>query len=224
MYDYETGAFIGTVNDDWTEHFETTYYIRYNLEKALYSLNKIFDEHPNFKDFSNSPTYYHFYIDSLVEAVGKIYKRFHFNNRSSIDNERVKRNISEYNYGILNDKNNFTEINYKNLNINVRNFVEHIDEKDEFLMKDNLFYGTFNVIFEEMDSKIKNDLLNEEKKQNNLLNLIDKTYRVYSQYDTNASGKRKYKFYQINLVELKNELLKMKAINDKIHSYLSYHI
>lgn len=28
-------------NENWSEHFETTNYLKYNLEKALYSLNNI---------------------------------------------------------------------------------------------------------------------------------------------------------------------------------------
>ena len=221
MYDYMTGSFINNVNDDWTEHFETTYYIKYNIEKALYSLNKISDKRPNINEFSNRCTYYHFYIDSLVDAIGNIKNRFSFNNRKSIDNERVKRNIKEYNFGMINSDNEIINTNYKSLNKEVRNFMQHIDEKDEALIRDNIYFGTFNVIYKGMNLNVKNDLLNPLKKQNNLLNLIDKTYVVYSENGKNKFGKAKYKELRINLIDLENELLKLKKVNDNIYSYLT---
>ena len=219
MYDYETGAFTNNVKDNWKEHFETTYYIKYNIEKALFALNKILEKKPNLNEFSNRCTYYHFYIDSLIDAMGSIWNRFSFNNRSGIDDKRVNRNIKEYNFGKLDSNNQFINVNYKSFNKKIRNFVQHIDEKDEILMKNNLYFGTFNVIYKGMNPSIKKDLLNPLKKQNNILNLIDKTYIVYS--PEQKDGKVKYIELKINLNDLNIDLLNLKKTNDTIFSYLN---
>lgn len=41
MYDPKTEAWVQSATDNFNEHFEITYYLKYNIEKALYSLNKI---------------------------------------------------------------------------------------------------------------------------------------------------------------------------------------
>ena len=45
-------------------------------------------------------------------------------------------------------------------------------------MKLGIYYESFNVIYKGMNNKIKKDLLNNERKQNNLLNLISKEYKI----------------------------------------------
>ena len=40
MYNYELGTWTEYDTDDFKEHFETTYYLKYNIEKAIYSLDK----------------------------------------------------------------------------------------------------------------------------------------------------------------------------------------
>ena len=153
-----------------------------------------------------------------MDAIGQIRNRFSFND---IDHERIKRNIEEYNFGIINSKKEYIKVNYKQINKKTRNFVMHVDKKDECLIKDKIYYGTFNVIYKGMNLNTKKDLLNPLKKQNNLLNLINKTYTVYSHYDKTNSGKNKYRDYEINLLELKKDLLKLKETNDKIYRHLN---
>lgn len=41
MYAPKTGAWVQSATDNFNEHFETIYYLKYNIKKALYSLNKI---------------------------------------------------------------------------------------------------------------------------------------------------------------------------------------
>ena len=41
MFNPNNQEWTENTNEYWSEHFETTYYLKYNLEKALYSLNKI---------------------------------------------------------------------------------------------------------------------------------------------------------------------------------------
>ena len=70
-----------------------------------------------------------------------------------------------------------------------------------------------------MNPSIKKDLLNPLKKQNNILNLIDKTYIVYS--PEQKDGKVKYIELKINLNDLNIDLLNLKKTNDTIFSYLN---
>lgn len=216
MFNPNNQEWTENTNEYWSEHFETTYYLKYNLEKALYSLNKILITKIDYTDFSNRCTYYHFYIDNLTNALGHISKRFNYNSRITIDNTRVDRNKYEYNYetnGIC----NFPNVNNKQ----IRNFIEHIDEKDEDLIKSGKYYGTFNVIYKGMNPEMKKDLLNNEKKQNNILNLINKTYNVYYIKEITSTGIIKTRESSIKLLELKNELEILKKINDKIWYYLN---
>lgn len=216
MFNHNNQEWTENTNEYWSEHFETTYYLKYNLEKALYSLNKILITKIDYTDFSNRCTYYHFYIDNLTNALGHISKRFNYNSRITIDNTRVDRNKYEYNYetnGIC----NFPNVNNKQ----IRNFIEHIDEKDEDLIKSGKYYGTFNVIYKGMNPEMKKDLLNNEKKQNNILNLINKTYNVYYIKEITSTGIIKTRESSIKLLELKNELEILKKINDKIWYYLN---
>ena len=145
----------------------------------------------------------------MFNAIGHIRRRF-FNNNAN--QERIERDKKEYNYILINDQGK--EIyNYPIIGDNsIRNFIEHIDEKDEKLMDIGMYYGSFNVIYKGMN------LLNDKNKQNNLLNLLTKEHKILTVQD------KKIKEYKLDLVGLKKELEKMKLINDKICSYLTYQI
>lgn len=212
MYNPITREWTESGNDNFKEHFETTYYLKYNIEKAIYSLNKIMKSKIDYSDFSNRCVYYHFYIDNLLNSIGHIRRRF-FNN--NVDQERIERNKKEYNY-ILTDEQGKKICNYPIIEDNrIRNFIEHIDERDETLMNRGIYHGSFNVIYKGMNRQLKADLLNDEKRQNNLLNLLKKEYKILTVHDETV------KEYKLDLVELKNELEKMKLINDKIWSFLT---
>ena len=214
MYNPNTGVWIENAKDDFTEHFETTYYLKYNIEKAIYSLEKIMKVKIDFSEFSNRCVYYHFYVDNLLNAIGHIRRRF-FNNKAN--QERIERNKKEYNYIFINEQGKKI-YNYPIIGDNsIRNFIEHIDEKDEMLMKMGVYNGSFNVIYKGMNQQIKKDLLNSEKKQNNLLNLLSKEYKILT-INNNNNVVREYK---LDLIELNNELKRLKKINDKIWSFLT---
>ena len=166
----------------------------------------------DFSEFSNRCVYYHFYVDNLLNAIGHIRRRF-FNNNAN--QERIERNKKEYNYILINEQGK--EIyNYPIIGDNsIRNFIEHIDEKDEKLMDIGMYYGSFNVIYKGMNQQTKINLLNDKNKQNNLLNLLTKEYKILTVQDKNI------KEYKLDLVGLKKELEKMKLINKKIWSYLT---
>lgn len=215
MYNPNTGEWSENAKEDFKEHFETTYYLKYNIEKAIYSLEKIMKPKIDFSEFSNRCVYYHFYIDNLLNAIEHIRRRF-FNNNAN--QERIERNKKEYNYTLISKQRN--EIcNYPIIGDNkIRNFIEHIDERDEKLMNIGMYYGGFNVIYKGMNRQLKIDLLNNEKQQNNLLNLLTKEYNILT------IEKGIVKDYKLNLVELKKELKELKKINDRIWIYLTDNI
>ena len=84
-------------------------------------------------------------------------------------------------------------------------------------MKLGIYYESFNVIYKGMNNKIKKDLLNNERKQNNLLNLISKEYKILT-IDQKTNSIKEYK---LNLVELKKELEELKKINETIWRFLT---
>lgn len=215
MYNPKTGAWSENANDDFNEHFETTYYLKYNIEKAIYSLDKIMKRKIDYSEFSNRCVYYHFYIDNLLNSLGHIRRRF-FNN--NVEQERIERNRKEYNYILINEHGK-SICNYPIIgDNNIRNFIEHIDEKDEVLMNIGIYYGSFNVIYKGMNQRLKIELLNNEKKQNNLLNLLTKEYKILTVENGTV------KEYKLNLVELEEELKELKKINDKIWDFLTNNI
>lgn len=83
-------------------------------------------------------------------------------------------------------------------------------------MELGLYYGGFNVIYKGMNNKIKADLLNNKRKQNNLLNLISKEYKILT-IDQKTNSIKECK---LNLVELKEELDEIKKINETICRFL----
>lgn len=215
MYDYNDGSYTFYV-DRWPKEsvykFETTYYIRYNSSKALFAISKLFG--PFKGNLEERCFYYHVYLDLLFESVGQLINRFNpikkhdSNIWNNIENQ-AKNTRKEYGYDIgayklLKDK-------------DFRNFIEHIDEKDEVLVNENKFFGTFNLIYPHMNKKSKEELLDDKKPQNNLLNLIDKTYTIY--FVNNRNNKKGIK--TINLKELKQEIENINMISNRIWNYIN---
>ena len=211
MYDPKTGAYSVTVEEFPNEHLhkrETTYYLNYNSQKGLYAIEKLSEDYegtPQEKCFN-----YHIYLDLLFESVGMIINRFKPQKKSGNILMQSQNNCIEYefdskNYPLLNDK-------------SFRNFIEHIDERDEILIENKVYYGTFNLIYFNMDGKIKDGLLDTKKQQNNLLNLEDMTYTILDVEKYNGSNIVKK---VININELKNELMRINNVSKIIWNYLN---
>lgn len=112
----------------------------------------------------------------------------------------------------------FDKEEYKVLQNNkIRNFIQHINEKDEILINDNLYHGTFNLIYQHMNQKTRNELLNIKKPQNNFLNLCDKTYTIY--YVDNKTGKKE--IIIVDLKELYKDIESINIISNKIWNYIT---
>lgn len=210
MYDPKTGTYtysIAKFNNEGLYKQESAYYLKYNSSKGIYAIEKIS------KDFKGNAQekcfYYHMYLDLLFQSVGMIINRFKPHKKSGNLFEQAKNNCLEYEF----DNNNYPLLNNKSF----RNFIEHIDERDEKLIDSGIYNGTFNLIYPNMDIKIKKGLLNPEKPQNNLLNLEDMTYTILDSNNTSDSSIEKK---IININELKKELTRINTISTSIWDYL----
>ncbi len=211
MYDPKTGAYTESINEFENQHLyiqESAYYLKYNSTKGLYAIEKICEKFEG--NVQDNCFYHHVYLDLLFESVGMIINRFKPHSQAGEKIKmQAKNNCVEYEY----NKENYPLLNDKSF----RNFIEHIDEKDEILIENKNYYGTFNLVYEGMDDKIKNDLLSKEKQQNNLLNLEDMTYTIL---DSNKGKEIFIEKKVIDIKELKFELSKINDISNKIWSYL----
>lgn len=205
MYIANTGAWVDSGNRVFEA--ENAYYLKYNIEKAIFALNMILEQKPDFNIFSNNIVYYHTFLDLLIEALGQISSRFNKNNKKYKTDEKYKDvinlNISNY---------DFTYDNYPNLSIRkVRNFVTHINEYNIDFINENSSVGGFNVIFNDSDVEFI-DALKDKKKHNNTLDLRNNIY-----YVTSANGKE----YKLFIKEVKIELTNLKERNDIIYGYVT---
>lgn len=201
MFVQKAGMHYSTTEEqddtDWKYHFESTYYIRYNVKKALYALDRL---EALAKEAEPDVFVCHVYLDLLLEACGMLRKWF----TPVVDEKRMtanrrsqyKKNQNEYGYG---DDSYPVMCNvYK-----IRNFVEHIDERDDRLIEGKTYHGTFNVIYAGMDTSMRDGLSDENKPQNNLLDLETMTYKAFEQ--TN-DGPR---IISVNLQDLGKELMRI---------------
>ena len=159
-YDPGTDAFYMCVDDYPKEseyHFENAYYIRYNIDKALYALNMI-----SSYSHESEPSCFlcHTNVDLLFEACGLIHNRFCEKERmSEAHRQQIRNNVFEYGF----DKDSYPLLSEKDY----RNFIEHIDERGRFLIREDVFHGTFNVVYAGMDEDLRQGLTNPDKQQNN---------------------------------------------------------
>ena len=121
---------------------------------------------------------------------------------------QVENNIKEYQY----NHNDYPTLDGISV---VRNFLEHLDERGERLIKNGLFQGTFNVVFSEMNNKEKSEYRDNPKLKMNLLDLELMTYTVYN--DDVSSDEE----MTIDLNELKNELERIYKTSLIIWDYMT---
>ena len=209
MYDPKTGAYYSTVEQfdhEGAYRFEHNYYIKYNCQKALFAIGQLENNRGNNQ---NDCQTCHYYLDLLFEATGLIINRFRTSGKDSNREKQIKNNIIEY---------EFSDKEYPLLsNKNFRNFLEHIDEKDEVLIDKGIFFGTFNVIFPKMDDSVKNDLLNPNKKQNNILDLEKMTYSIlFSPKNSDTIIP-----LDISIIDLKREISELGERSQTIWNYIT---
>ncbi len=190
MTDLRDGVYIDSAERN-IYLFDNTYNIKYNSQKGLYAVEQI----TKMSGEGNEDCFlYHVYIDLLFEAVGMLNDRFIKKEKSKIPEKIIDVNIKNYTF----DKIKYPIISRKD----IRNFIIHIDERYYDLIRANNYYGTFNVIFKNMEDDIENDFLRKDRPQNNLLNLKEMKYRILD--PNNGDGEAIFK--EVNLMDLKGEL------------------
>ena len=203
MYDPKTGVWMNVGQKVY--EFEAAYYLKYNLEKANYAIDKIYSKNVDFTQYSNKCVYYHIYTDLLMEAMGQIRNRFYSGNKVKEEYKEIrKNNCISYDF----NKNNYPILSEKEF----RNFVTHIDERNMDFIIQNKGVGGFNVIFDDTTESEKKAFLNL-KSQNNTLDLVNKIYYIYSN--------KKKKTVELHLELLKDELKRLEEINSSIWSYFN---
>ena len=210
MYDSKSGAFFyiaSNDNNDYIYHWDNTYYIRYNSKKALFALEKLYAD-IDVTDSWAAAFYYHIYLDMLFNAVGLINDRFIIKKEMSKElKDNITRNRKEYDFN--------SETYYWLSDKSFRNFIEHINSRCDKLIKNGKYHGAFNFIHPNIKQKVQEALASNEKMQNNLLNLINKTYVILDTTDGSITRK------VIPLDKLKQELESINERSNVIWEFLN---
>lgn len=201
VYDPKTGVFFELSEEEFPGEnkyrFESTYFIRYSVAKAIYAYDRLLelsrDEHPDI-------TLCHIYSDLLFEACGMICKRFITG--KGPDNQRKQNAINRREYEYDEEAYNMLELAKE-----ARDYVEHIEERNDTLIQRDGFRGTFNVLFKGMDSKLYDELCDSEKPLYGLLNLEDMTFVGFRKDTQKESG---IKEHLVDFAELRQELEELK--------------
>ena len=135
MFDPKTGIYYYSIPEFENEssyHFEHTYYIQFNSKKALYLIDQLYLLDMCSKD---AIFHSHVFIDAIFQSAGLILNRFRCdkatgNNKKQIDKNRKEYEFDEIEYPLLSDR-------------DFRNFIEHIEEKDQKLIDNNVFFWYF---------------------------------------------------------------------------------
>lgn len=211
MYDPKSGGYYYPTQEQFDNEdkyrFESTYYIRYNAKRALYAMSKLKDQ----ANEENPDVFIcHVYLDMLLEASGAVRRRFCTD--GDLSNERLQQylnNCKEYEY----DDSAFPVLCRI---YTVRNSVEHIDERDDRLIENDSFYGTFNAIHSCMEQEMVDGLTDSSKPQNNLLDIDSMTFTTFVR-----KGGKHLARESISLTKLEQELTRIHERAELIWSYIT---
>ena len=216
MYDPKSKVYYYCEDTFPNEHkyrFEATYYIQYYSQKAIYAFDMIEE---GLKQDQTDCFYYHVYKDLLFEACGSLAHRFNMKpkDEENLDEreQQVRNNRYEYSY---------TSENYPILSSAwlFRNFIEHLDERSDEIIKEDYFQGTFNVVFPFMDDEKKDEYTENIKLNVNLLDLSAMEYRVFCRNKTDGEVKDTIKTIDLN--GLVGEVKRINEIASRIWEYLN---
>lgn len=187
-------------NSETPYEAESCHYLDFQITSALFSIECLFSkpiEHPLFR---NKYQYYHYYTDHLIYTLGQISSRFVITPKDKgLFLERKQANIQNFGFSddvfpILSDR-------------DVRNTIEHIDEHNQSIIKDKKGVGGFNMIDPETSEESIEFFRNNRLTHPYTLDLLTHEILVV----------RKGKNVEINLDELKEELLQLKRKVDYFH-------
>lgn len=181
--------------------FNYAYNVKYQVERALKAIDKIENTTEEIKEYSNKCVYYHIYSDQLLDAASIIEKRFRCNKNSNIEKHvKIQRTSFE-----------FKPEAYPNILVcrDIRNAVEHNDEVSIKHIQTINGADGFNVIFDEHDELTAKKF----RESKYLVYLLD-----LKQHTITASRfiNRERKTYLVNIIKLKDELLKLSDRTNKV--------
>lgn len=196
------GVYVDT--DDKAFEAETSYYLQFQINSSLVSIDYIVNCRYNNSGFNSKAEYYHYYLDHLLYSMGQISVRFKpVDKKINAEeiNERVRTNCKNYQF----DENKYPILSNKQF----RNTVEHIDE---YNIKTILKYkgvGGFNYIDNETDKKLIEILRKDKTSHIYTLDLLGD--EVYIQ-----KGDKSLSF---NINSLKRELEELKVSVDELWNF-----
>lgn len=208
------GCFFETT--DYPYEKAATYQLNSYVTLALVDIHKIENESTSdLKLYDNKIQYYRHYLDNVFYCLGQIHSRFATTEKGNHDIVAAKKNLIK-----LNRTNyDFSEDNFPILSNKMpRNIIEHVDERNLLTIKESNGVGGFNVIFEDSDQELISDLLDNRQFYPYILDLRNKSVYFYN-IQSNADNNKEF---QINLLKLKEELLKLKKNIKKIDNYLEW--
>lgn len=207
MYYPETGWY-GYGNDAFSNEqsyrFEATYYIKYNAEKALFALSHL---KTGLEENNKDCFYYHVYLDLFLNASGAVAKRF-FVKKVYSDEIKAQIHNNQLEYAYTSEQFPATQKVYK-----FRNYIEHIDDRGDALIRNGKFQGTFNVVFPNMSDDEKEEYLGNTNLRCNLLDLEKMEYHTYDNGEDDIQT--------INLNTLAEEIERILKTAEKIWDFLT---
>lgn len=196
----EMGVYVEST--DKAYEVESGYYLGFQIKSALYSINCIYNyKSTKIKEFDSNAQYLHYFTDHLLYSVGQISNRFIANTKNR--NKRIEMNCLNFRF----DPTNYPILSNKKY----RNTIEHIDEYNEYTIKNYDDVGGFNFLDYCENKKMITTVMENRKQHIYTLDLINK--KIYIQ--------RKEEELVLDIDKLENELNKLKNSVDYFYKIIS---
>lgn len=166
---------IYCVDENTPYDYEANYYLDFQIFSALKSLDYLNSKCEE-SEWKNKCQYYHYYTDHLLYSIGQISNRFiigKFDNSFTQNRKNANRRNFEFDedkYPIISDK-------------SARNMVEHIDERNQDIIKNRNGVGGFCLIDVDTNSELVDKLKNKKATQPYTLDLINKELLIRNKED-----------------------------------------
>lgn len=166
---------IYCVDENTPYDYEANYYLDFQIFSALKSLDYLNSKCEE-SEWNNKCQYYHYYTDHLLYSIGQISNRFiigKFDNSFTQNRKNANRRNFEFDedkYPIISDK-------------SARNMVEHIDERNQDIIKNRNGVGGFCLIDVDTNSELVDKLKNKKATQPYTLDLINKELLIRNKED-----------------------------------------
>lgn len=166
---------IYCVDENTPYDYEANYYLDFQIFSALKSLDYLNSKCEE-SEWKNKCQYYHYYTDHLLYSIGQISNRFiigKFDNSFTQNRKNANRRNFEFDedkYPIISDK-------------SARNMVEHIDERNQDIIKNHNGVGGFCLIDVDTNSELVDKLKNKKATQPYTLDLINKELLIRNKED-----------------------------------------